>query len=145
MLTCCLAHLEHLPFVFLVQFSVCLSCWWDGSWVGKLDTCVDKLLLYFLFESRPTLCWSYPQPFLQCSKADESQTEIHSRSGTNFICWLFHLNRAIFPFLCCWVSICNFLRSWWHPIAMFYPRPTSPVHYYFLGNMHPLPTLKLPD
>ncbi len=82
---------------------------------------------------------------LQCSKVAESQTEIHSCSGTSFISLLFCLTRTIFTFLCQNVCIRNFLWSKWRPVTMFYPLSTPPARCDFLGETHPLPTQKCPN
>ncbi len=84
----------------------------------------------------------HPQPLLQCLKAGESQTKICSRSGTSFIHLPFQLAKAIFPFLL--QSPC-LQFSEWHPGAIFYLLPTSPVRCYWLGETYPLPTQKSPD
>ncbi len=60
------------------------------------------------------------QPLLQCSKAAESQTEIHSRSGTSFIHLMFRLIE-LFYFLLRYFGICHSLRSEWRPVAVFNP------------------------
>ncbi len=86
----------------------------------------------------------HPQPLLQCSKAAESQTESHSRSGASFIRLMFHLARAICPFLRHYVHIHHFLRSERRPVSVFDSLSTSPVGRHWLEETHPLPTQKRP-
>ncbi len=60
----------------------------------------------------------HPQPLLWCSKEGESQIEVHFAISPH---------SALFPFLCRYNCISDFLWSVWHQVAMVYPLSASPM------------------
>ncbi len=82
---------------------------------------VNSTLLFI-----PSLSSAWPRP--------KAKNKIHSRSETRFIRLTFCLTETIFPFLHCYVHICNFLRSEQCPVAAL---STSPAHCHLLGKHTP--------
>ncbi len=123
------------------------ACIYTASCIGMLHLFQRRSvwLLPVQQKAGQLLVTLHPQSLFQCSKVAESQTEIHSCSRMSFICLMFRLNRAIFPFLRRYICIHSFLQSERRPVSVFYPLSTSSVCCHWLEETHPLHTQKRPD